>query len=272
MRGGSVRRSVAGFGSACTTPPAPLAAARLLLTALLTVVGVAAAHGQDASAGVSVTINGAPGSGPSMGTSLQVLLLFTVLSLAPSILIMTTSFVRIVIVLGFLRSALTLQQPSNQIIIALSLFLTFFVMSPTLDRLHDEAIAPLRSGEIAADDAAAKAGSVMREFMLKHTREDELRLFIQLSQQEAAYTSPEEVPLRVVVPAFMLSELKTAFQMGLLVLLPFLVIDLVVASTLMSLGMMMLPPTVVTLPLKIMVFVLADGWTLLVRSIVQSFA
>jgi flagellar biosynthetic protein FliP len=239
---------------------------------ILLFAGLPAVAQDAAQPGISFSINGGQIGAPGLSTSIQLLLLFTILSVAPAILIMMTSFVRIVIVLGFLRSALTLQQPSNQIVIALSLFLTFFVMAPTIDALNERALAPLRAGEIQADAAISNAGDVMKEFMLRHAKETELRLFIQLARIEEDFQTPQDVPLRVVIPAFMLSELKTAFQMGLLVLLPFLVIDLVVASTLMSLGMMMLPPTVVTLPLKIMVFVLADGWALLVRSIVQSFA
>lgn len=233
----------------------------LLLPALL-------AAQEQAVPQIQVTLG--QGSQPALSMSLQVLLLFTVLSVAPAILVMTTSFVRIVIVLGFLRTALAIQQPGPQVMAALALFLTGFIMAPTLDAIRTDALAPLQAGDIQADVALERASVHIKAFMLRQVQETEMRLFLELSGT-GPYATPEEVPLRIVIPAFMLGELKIAFQMGVFVLLPFLVIDLVVASVLMSLGMMMLPPTVVALPLKLMVFVVADGWTLLVTSLVRSF-
>jgi flagellar biosynthetic protein FliP len=223
----------------------------------------------------SVQINvttGKTGAAGGLSVNLQLLFLFTVLSLAPAILIMTTSFVRIVIVLSFLRSALTVQQPPNQVLISLALFLTAFIMAPTFDSINKQALVPLREGKIQADEAITRGSQPLKIFMLRYAREKELRMFVEMSATEVKVDKAEDLPLNIIIPAFMLSELKTGFQMGLLILLPFVVIDMVVASVLMSLGMMMLPPTVISLPLKIMVFVLIDGWTLIVRSLVMSFS
>ncbi len=222
----------------------------------------------------SIQVNVTTAKGGATGglsVNLQLLLLFTVLSLAPAILIMTTSFVRIIIVLSFLRSALTVQQPPSQVLVSLALFLTAFIMAPTFDTINKQALAPMREGKITAEEAMTKATSPLKTFMLHYAREKELQLFMELSTTEIKADKPEDLPLNVVIPAFMLSELKTGFQMGLLILLPFVVIDMVVASILMSLGMMMLPPTIISLPLKVMIFVLIDGWSLLVRSLVMSF-
>ena len=220
---------------------------------------------------VNVT-TGKAGANGGLSVNLQLLFLFTVLSLAPAILIMTTSFVRIVIVLSFLRSALSVQQPPNQVMISLALFLTAFIMAPTFDTINKQALTPLREGKLQADEAWNRGSQPLKTFMLHYAREKELRLFMDMATPEIKAERAEDLPLNIVIPAFMLSELKTGFQMGLLILLPFVVIDMVVASVLMSLGMMMLPPPTVSLPLKIMVFVLIDGWTLLVKSLVQSFA
>jgi flagellar biosynthetic protein FliP len=214
--------------------------------------------------------DGGKGTG-NLSINIQLLILFTVLSIVPGILIMTTSFVRIVIVLSFLRNALTVQQPSNQVILSLALFLTAFIMAPTWEVINKEAVAPLRAGKINTEQALDKGAAPLKTFMLRFTREKDLRLFMDMSSTEIKAEGPEDLPLQIVIPAFMVSELKTGFQMGLLILLPFVVIDMVVASILMALGMMMLPPPIVALPLKLMVFVLVDGWALIVHSLVLSF-
>lgn len=220
---------------------------------------------------LSIQNNEGPGGNGQLSINLQLLILFTVLSLAPSLLIMTTAFVRILIVLSFLRSGLSLQQPSNQVIISLALFITFFIMQPTFNRLETEVVEPMNAGKLTADQAFSAASNEMKTFMLKYTRAKDLALFMSMSNPPVEAGAANDLPITVVTPAFMLSELQTGFQMGLLILLPFLVIDLVVASILMSMGMMMLPPPIVSLPLKIMVFVLVDGWTLVVHALVQSF-
>jgi flagellar biosynthesis protein FliP len=205
-----------------------------------------------------------------ISASLQVLFVLTVLSLAPAILILLTSFTRIVVVLSFVRNALSTQQiPPNQVIIGLALFLTFFVMSPVLTEVNQAALQPYLAGTITQGEAIGKAEKPMREFMLRQTREKDLALFTSLSRVEAA--SPEEVPTYVLIPSFAISELKTAFQMGFILYVPFIVIDMVVASTLMSMGMMMLPPMMISLPFKILLFVMVDGWHLITRSLVMSF-
>ena len=214
------------------------------------------------------------GSGPS-GTSfsvpLQTLLFFTALSFLPAVLLMMTGFTRIVIVLSLLRQALgTQSSPPNQVIVGLSLFLTFFVMGPTLDRVYNDAYLPYSKNTMPFEQALAKAELPMREFMGKQTRQSDLALFVRLAKLAPGATA-QTVPLRVLVPAFVTSELKSAFQIGFMIFIPFLVIDIVVASVLMSLGMMMLSPVLVALPFKLMLFVLADGWNLLIGSLAASF-
>jgi len=202
---------------------------------------------------------------------LQLVALMTVLSLAPSILVMVTSFTRIVVVLSLLRTALgTATAPPNTVIISLALFLTAFVMGPAFERAYDLGVKPLVNNEITAEQAFDRASDPFRAFMLKNVREKDLKLFIDMSH-EATPARPEDLPLRVMVPAFMISELKRAFEIGFLLFLPFLIIDLVVASVLMSMGMMMLPPIVVSLPFKLIFFVLVDGWSLVAGSLVQSY-
>jgi flagellar biosynthetic protein FliP len=206
-----------------------------------------------------------------VATSLQILFLLTILSLAPSILVMMTSFTRIIVVLSFLRSALgTQQMPPNQVIIGLALFLTVFTMAPYWTQVNQQAIQPYMAGTLAQDVALDKAMAPIREFMLKQTRENDLALFVNLSETPRP-SGPEEVPTFVLIPAFVISELKTAFQIGFLIYIPFIVIDMVVASTLMSMGMMMLPPVTISLPFKILLFILVDGWHLVIRSLVTSF-
>ncbi|RLL45328.1 flagellar biosynthetic protein FliP [Oceanobacillus piezotolerans] len=212
------------------------------------------------------------GSDPSnVATSVKLILLLTVFSLAPGILILMTSFTRIIIVLSFVRTSLATQQmPPNQVLIGLALFLTFFIMAPTFNEVYDEALEPLFAEEITLDEAYDHASEPMKEFMAKHTRQKDLALFLEYAQVEKP-ESIEDVPLTALVPAFAISELKTAFQMGFMIFIPFLVIDMAVASILMSMGMMMLPPVMISLPFKILLFVLVDGWYLVTSSLLQGF-
>lgn len=207
----------------------------------------------------------------AVSTSVKMLLLLTVLSLAPAILILMTSFARIIIVLSFVRTALATQQmPPNQVLVGLALFLTFFIMAPVLQQVNEEALTPLFDEEITLDEAYDRASVPFKEFMSKHTRQKDLELFMRYNQMERPDTI-EEIPLTMIVPAFALSEIKTAFQMGFMIFIPFLVIDMIVASVLMSMGMMMLPPVMISLPFKILLFVLVDGWYLIIQSLLQSF-
>lgn len=207
----------------------------------------------------------------TVSTSVQLLLLLTVFSLAPAILILMTSFTRIIIVLSFVRTSLATQSmPPNQVLIGLALFLTFFIMAPTFSQVNDQALQPLFNEEITLEEAYEKASIPLKEFMSKHTRQKDLALFIDYAGMERP-ESIEDIPLTVLVPAFAISELKTAFQIGFMIFIPFLVIDMVVASVLMSMGMMMLPPVMISLPFKILLFVLVDGWYLIVKSLLQTF-
>lgn len=207
----------------------------------------------------------------NVSTSVKLLLALTVLSLAPSILILMTSFARIAIVLSFTRTALaTSTIPPNQVIIGLSLFLTFFIMAPTFQEVNEQALQPLFNEEIGIEEAYDLTTAPFKDFMSKHTRQKDLELFINYNQAERP-ESVEDIPLSMLVPAFVLSELKTAFQIGFMIFIPFLVIDMVVASVLMSMGMMMLPPVMVSLPFKILLFILVDGWYLVIKSLLQSF-
>ena len=211
------------------------------------------------------------GPGTDNAAALQFFLLLTILSLVPAILMMVTSFVRITIVLSFVRNAIGVPQlPPNQVLLGLALFLSFFVMAPTWQRINTEALQPYLANQLPADQAFDKGSQPLREFMFKQVRERDLALFIQIGNLPRPNTQAD-VPTYALVPAFMISELKTAFQMGFMVLVPFLVIDLVVSSVLMSMGMMMLPPATISLPFKLLLFVLADGWHLIVRSLVESF-
>jgi len=201
---------------------------------------------------------------------IQLIALLTVLSLAPSILVMMTSFTRIVVVLSLLRTALgTATSPPNSVVISLALFLTAFVMGPVLTRVYDVGVKPLIANQISINDAFERASGPLRGFMEKNVREKDLQLFVNLSGDKPQ--KPEDLSMRVLIPAFMISELKRAFEIGFLLFLPFLIIDLVVASVLMSMGMMMLPPVVVSLPFKLIFFVLVDGWTLVAGSLIQSY-
>ncbi|QJD83367.1 flagellar type III secretion system pore protein FliP [Cohnella herbarum] len=211
------------------------------------------------------------GSEPVGASALSMLLLITVLSLAPAILVLMTSFTRIVIVLGFVRTSLgTQQMPPNQVLIGLALFMTLFIMAPTFSTLNETALKPYLAGEITQTEALQKASVPMKEFMYKHTREKDLLLFMNYTKTEKPATY-QDIPITVLVPAYAISELKTAFQMGFMIFIPFLVIDMVVASTLMAMGMMMLPPVMISLPFKILLFVLVDGWYLVVKSLLTSF-
>ncbi|MCM3386764.1 flagellar type III secretion system pore protein FliP [Ureibacillus chungkukjangi] len=207
----------------------------------------------------------------NVSTSVKLLLLLTVLSLAPSILILMTSFARIMIVLSFTRTALaTNTSPPNQVLIGLALFLTFFIMAPTFQQVNEQALQPLFNEEIGLEEAYEKAALPFKEFMAQHTRQKDLMLFLDYNQAERP-ASVEDIPLTMLVPAFALSEIKTAFQIGFMIFIPFLVIDMIVASVLMSMGMMMLPPVMISLPFKILLFILVDGWYLVIKSLLQSF-
>lgn len=202
---------------------------------------------------------------------LQVVFILTILALAPSILIMMTSFTRTIVVLGFLRQALgTQQMPPMQVLTALAIFLTFFIMAPTLDRINEQALVPYQNGTMTFAQALKSAEAPLRDFMFKQTRQNDLSLFLSIIKHDKPMNK-DEVPTRALIPAFMISELKTAFQIGFILFIPFLIIDMVVSSVLLSMGMMMLPPVMISLPFKIMLFVLVDGWNLLVGSIVRGF-
>ena len=211
------------------------------------------------------------GGGQTLSLSLQTLALMTALTLLPSLLLVTTSFTRIIITLSILRQAIGTQQtPPNQVLVGLALFMTLFIMTPTLKQINEVAYKPYVGGTIQMEEATTRGVGVMKTFMLRHTRESDLLLMADL-QGDQRYDSPEAVPLVVLVPAFIVSELRTAFTIGFLLFLPFLVIDIVVASVLMSLGMMMLSPTLVSLPFKLLLFVIVDGWSATVSALVESF-
>ena len=220
--------------------------------------------------GLPLLLGQGPG-GNSYSVPVQTLIVFTALSFLPAVLLLMTGFTRIVIVLSLLRQALGTQAaPPNQVIVGLSLFLTFFVMGPTFDKIYEQAYAPYAAGTLAADAALEQGAQPLREFMLKQTRQSDVQLFAKLAKLPADVKGAD-VPLRVLVPAFVTSELKSAFQIGFMIFIPFLIIDMIVASVLMSLGMMMLSPVLVALPFKLMLFVLADGWNLLLGSLAASF-
>lgn len=212
-----------------------------------------------------------PGGGQSWSLPVQTLVFITSLTFIPAILLMMTSFTRIIIVFGLLRSALgTPSAPPNQVLLGLALFLTFFIMSPVIDKIYTNAYQPFSEDKISLQEAMDKGSQPLREFMLRQTREADLALFVRLANS-GPLEGPEAVPLRILLPAYVTSELKTAFQIGFTIFIPFLIIDLVIASVLMALGMMMVPPATIALPFKLMLFVLVDGWQLLVGSLAQSF-
>jgi len=206
-----------------------------------------------------------------MATTIQIFLMLTVLTLAPGLLVMTTAFTRIVVVLSFLRTAMGTQgAPSNQIILALAMFLTFFIMNPVWQQVNTEAYQPWKAKQISQEQALERAVMPVRKFMLSQTREKDLALFVSLSKMQQPKNA-NDIPTLTIIPAFMISELRTAFQIGFLIYIPFIVVDMVVASVLMSMGMMMLPPVMISLPFKILLFVLVDGWGLVISSLVKSF-
>ena len=245
-------------------------AAALGAAATLVLAGAGSAWAQGSGNNLPLLIGQGAG-GTSYSVPIQTLLFFTALSFLPAVLLLMTAFTRIVIVLSLLRQAIgTPTAPPNQVIVGLSLFLTFFVMAPTLDKVYEQAYQPFSKNEIGFDEALKRGQVPMREFMLKQTRQSDMQLFSKLAKLPEQ-TKAEDVPFRVLVPAFVTSELKSAFQIGFMIFIPFIVIDMVVASALMSLGMMMLSPVLVALPFKLMLFVLADGWNLLLGSLAASF-
>lgn len=241
------------------------------LAALLLGASPASAQQAPSALGGLISLAGGEGGTP-FSLSLQVLLLMSLITLLPSVLLMMTAFVRIIIVLSILRQAIGLQQaPPNQLLVGLSLFLTFFVMQPHLAQINARALQPFVADQMPAEQAISAAGDVLHGFMLANTRTTDLKLFADLAG-EKPFASKADVPMRVLMPAFATSELKTAFQIGILLFLPFLIIDLVVASVLMALGMMMVSPVMIALPFKLMLFVAVDGWALVMASLAQSFA
>ena len=243
---------------------------RVRLATVAAGVAVAMVATAAPAAAQNISVNLGQGTGLTERV-IQMIALLTVLSLAPSILVMMTSFTRIVVVLSLLRTALgTATAPPNAVIVSLALFLTAFVMGPALQKGYETGIKPLLANQITTEQAFERGSQPLRAFMEKNVREKDLKLFIDMSK-EAAPAKPEDLSLRVLVPAFMISELKRAFEIGFLLFLPFLIIDLVVASVLMSMGMMMLPPVVVSLPFKLIFFVLVDGWSLVAGSLIQSY-
>ncbi|MGM0553449.1 MAG: flagellar type III secretion system pore protein FliP [Pseudomonadota bacterium] len=240
-----------------------------LILGLLGLPGLAGAQVEQGIEALTVTTNG--DGGETYSVTLQIILLMTVLTLLPSILIMMTSFTRIIVVLAILRQGLgTTQTPSNQILIGLAFFLTLFVMAPVIEEIHETALVPYMDEEIGTEDFLVQGVQPLREFMLAHTRESDIAMFAEINGIEG-FEEAADIPLSLLVPAFITSELKTAFQIGFLILIPFLVIDLVVASVLMSMGMVMLSPLIISLPFKVMLFVLVDGWALLMNTLATSF-
>jgi flagellar biosynthesis protein FliP len=242
----------------------------LLLLFAVCVLTLASDVSAQAIPKVSIEVGKATKPG-DLSASLQIVILLTVLSLAPSILIMTTSFIRIAVVLSFLRHAIgTQQMPPNQLLLGLALILTMFIMSPVFTVSYNEGIKPYLDEKITKEEAFSKGVAPFRKFMLAQTREQDLSLFVNMSKMPAPKNA-DDIPLQVLVPGFVISELRTAFQIAFVIFIPFLVIDMVVASVLMSMGMMMLPPSMVSLPFKLLLFVLVDGWYLLIKSLVESF-
>ena len=230
-------------------------------------------HAAEVGPGIpAVTFTQNPDGSGEYSVTIQILAIMTALTFIPAVLMLMTSFTRILIVFAILRQALGLQQtPSNQMLIGLALFLTLFIMRPVLDEVNRDALQPYLSEEITSLDALNRAVVPFKTFMLGQTREDDLNLFIRIAGEEDSFDDPESVPLTILAPAFVTSELKTAFQIGFLIFIPFLIIDLVVASVLMAMGMMMLSPIIISLPFKIMMFVLVDGWAMLMGSLASSF-
>ena len=245
--------------------------ALLLLPAFITAVLMLLPEAASAQGLPGITSSKGPGGSQTWSLSVQTLVLLTSLSFLPALLLCMTSFTRILIVLGLLRTAIgTQSSPPNQVLVGLSLFLTFFVMSPVFDKVHATAYKPFSENKISAEQALERGVEPFKQFMLKQTREADLALFARLANIEKL-DGPEDVSLRILLPSFVISELKTAFQIGFTIFIPFLIVDLVVASVLMSMGMMMVPPATISLPFKLMLFVLVDGWQLLIGALAQSF-
>ena len=244
-------------------------AAAVAVLLLMTVAAPAQTNTASGFAPIQISL-GSGSAAPDVDMGVKILLTLTLLSLAPSLLLLMTCFTRVVIVLSFVRSALQLQgTPANQIIIGLSLFITYFVMAPVWENINRDALAPYQAHPITGPEALDRASGHIRAFMLKQTRPKDVELFVSMAKLPP--TDPGQLPLRVVIPAFIISELRTAFQMGFLIYVPFILIDIVVATVLMSMGMMMMPPMTISLPLKLLLFVLVDGWSLVVQSLVRSF-
>lgn len=245
----------------------------IILIALFVFCFSEVAYGQTAGAsGLQFSINMGDGQDgdQDVGTAIQILLLMTLLTLGPSIVVLMTSFTRIIIVLGFVRTALGVHQaPSNQLIVGLALVITFFIMQPVFEDVNNNALQPLFDKTITTEQALENGSGPLREFMLKQTKLADVEFFLDLARMGP--TSTAELPMRVVVPSFVMSEIRTAFQMGFLIFLPFILIDFLVGTTLMAMGMMMMPPIVISLPFKLLLFVLVDGWTLVIKNLVQSF-
>ena len=241
------------------------------LAVLALLLGLLPVLAQAANGLPAFTSAPAPGGGQTYSLSIQTLMLMTAITFLPAVMLMMTAFTRIIIVLALLRQALgTMQTPPNQVLVGLSLFLTFFVMGPVFDQINNTALQPLMQNQIEMQEAMQRSVTPLRTFMLRQTRQDDLALFVRLSRS-GPIQSPEATPLKVLVPAYVTSELKTAFQIGFLLFIPFLIIDMVVAAVLMSMGMMMLSPVTISLPFKLMLFVLVDGWNLVIGSLARSF-
>ncbi|MED4582067.1 flagellar type III secretion system pore protein FliP [Brevibacillus choshinensis] len=241
-----------------------------VLLALPNVV-MAAPVGTPLVPSIDLKIGGGTGTPQETSSAIQILLILTVLSVAPAILLLMTSFTRIVIVLSFVRNALATQQmPPNQVLVALALFMTFFIMAPTLGKVNETAVQPFMAGKMSQQQAFDTAVIPFKEFMAKQTREKDLALFLEYTKTERPKTI-QDIPLSALVPAYAISELKTAFQIGFMIFIPFLVIDMVISSILMGMGMMMLPPVMISLPFKILLFIMVDGWYLVVKSLLISF-
>lgn len=242
------------------------------VVSLLAMIMLSTSHAYAANPIPGINIDfGSSSSAAGASNTVNIIILITILSIAPAILVLMTSFTRIIIVLGFVRTALgTQQMPPNQVLIGLALFMTFFIMAPTLGDLNEQALQPYLKGSVSQTVALDKASVTMKKFMFQHTRQKDLKLFLDYSKAQPP-SGVEDTPLTALVPAYAISELKTAFQMGFMIFIPFLVIDMVVASTLMAMGMMMLPPVMISLPFKILLFILVDGWYLVVRSLLLSF-
>jgi flagellar biosynthetic protein FliP len=271
---GAHRPSGGRAGAALSSRLARRAGQCLAVSLISALPAVALAQAAPSGGGANLPlVIGQGAGGTSYSVPIQTLLFFTALSFLPAVLLLMTGFTRIVIVLSLLRQALGTQAaPPNQVIVGMSLFLTFFVMQPTIDRVYTQAWAPYQAQQIDFTEALKRGEVPMREFMLKQTRQSDMQLFAKLAKVDTTQVQAEQMPFTVLVPAFVTSELKSAFQIGFLIFIPFLIIDMIVASVLMSLGMMMLSPVLVALPFKLMLFVLADGWNLLLGSLAASFA